>query len=73
MKMLNSFMKMLVQLMLKSKSIRFSKDLKINYDFFNFISLELATKMIIQGYSVTEKNVPHCWDGESNIIQFKNV
>ena len=56
----------------KSKSVRFSKDLKINYDFL-ILSPGISYKNdIIQGYSVTDKkNVPHCWDGESNIIQFK--
>ena len=56
----------------KSKSVRLSKDLKINYDFL-ILSPGISYKSdILQGYSVTDKkNVPHCWDGESNIIKFK--
>ena len=56
----------------ESKSVKLSKDSQINYDFL-ILSPGIGFKNdILQGYSVTDKkNVPHCWDGESNIIQFK--
>ena len=56
----------------ENKSIRFFKDLKITYDFLILSPGIGYKKDILQGYSVTDKkNIPHCWDGESNIIQFK--
>jgi len=56
----------------ENKSVIFSKDSKINYDFL-ILSPGISYKEdFIQGYSVSDKkNIPHCWDGESNIIQFK--
>ena len=56
----------------ENKSVIFSKDLKIKYDFL-ILSPGISYKNhILQGYSVSDKeNIPHCWDGESDIMQFK--
>ncbi len=56
----------------ENKSVIFSQDLQINYDFL-ILSPGISYKNnILQGYNVKDKkNVPHCWDGESSIIQFK--
>ncbi len=57
----------------ENKTIIFSKDFKINYDFL-ILSPGISYKNnILRGYNATDKrNIPHCWDGESNIIEFKN-
>ena len=56
----------------EDKSVIFSKNLKVKFDFL-ILSPGISYKNdILQGYSVSDKkNIPHCWDGESNIIQFK--
>ena len=56
----------------ENKSVVFSKNLKVKFDFL-ILSPGISYKNdILQGYSVSDKkNIPHCWDGESNIIQFK--
>ena len=56
----------------ENKSIIFSKNFKIKYDFLILSPGISYKKDILQGYSVSDKkNIPHCWDGESNITQFK--
>ena len=56
----------------ENKSVMFSKDFKINYDFLILAPGISYKNDILQGYSVKDKkNIPHCWDGESNIIEFK--
>ena len=56
----------------ENKSIIFSKDLIINYDFL-ILSPGISYKNnILEGYNIADKkNIPHCWDGQSDIIRFK--
>ena len=56
----------------ENKSVVFSKNLKVKFDFL-ILSPGISYKNdILKGYNVSDKkNIPHCWDGESNITQFK--
>lgn len=56
----------------KKKIIKIDKQ-KINYDFL-ILSPGIGYKdENIEGYQISDKkNVPHCWDGESNLLEFKN-
>ena len=54
------------------KKILFDDELSLDYDFLIMSPGIGYKKKQIEGYSVNDKeNIPHCWDGENKISNFK--